>query len=121
MFISITKGGYLMTKQPVNEWLSEAETLFGENKLDWKFECPACGHVASIGDFKEVGADPNDAYQKCIGRVNGKGTTNQKDLGDGCNWAAFGLFGTAGKGRTVISENGKEVEVFDFAKKAINQ
>lgn len=105
-----------MIKQTVNEWLADGEKLFGKNKLAWKFVCPACGHVASIGDFKELDADGNDAYQKCIGRINGKGTSNQTDNGDGCNWAAYGLFGTAGKGRTVISENGKEVDVFDFAK-----
>jgi hypothetical protein len=105
-----------LIKQSLEEWRNEATKLFGENVLDWKFKCPACGHVASIGDFKEHGGDPNDAYQKCIGRVNGEGTKNQTDLGDGCNWAAFGLFGTAGKGRTVISEAGNEVEVFDFAK-----
>lgn len=104
-----------MVKQTVNEWLEEGEKLFGADKMKWKFECPACGHVASIGDFKEHGADPNDAYQKCIGRVNGKGTKNQKDLGDGCNWAAYGLFGTIGKGRTVISDEGNEVSVFDYA------
>jgi hypothetical protein len=110
-----------MIKQTQSEWMQEGKENFGEDFTNWKFKCPACGHVASIGEFKELGADPNDAYQKCIGRVNGKGTKNQKDLGDGCNWAAFGLFGTAGKGRTVISENGKEVDVFDFAKEAVSQ
>lgn len=104
------------TKQSVAEWLEEAEQLFGKDKKQWKFECPACGHVASIGDFINEGADHNDAYQVCIGRVNGKGTKNQKDLGDGCNWAAYGLFGVLGKGRTIVSEGGKDVEVFDFAK-----
>ena len=33
----------------------------------------------------------------------------------GCNWAAYGFFGTMGKGRTVIMEDGKKVEVFAFA------
>lgn len=106
-----------MKKQTVEEWLKEGEELFGKNKWDWKFKCPACSHVASIQDFKDAGSDDpaNDAYQKCIGRVNGKGTKNQTDLGHGCNWAAYGLFGTVGKGRTIISDSGSEVEVFDFA------
>ncbi|SET95427.1 hypothetical protein SAMN05421676_11245 [Salinibacillus kushneri] len=104
-----------MEKLTLNEWLEEGSKLFGENKLKWKFKCPACGHLASIEDFVEHDADPNDAYQKCIGRVNGKGTKNQTDLGHGCNWAAYGLFGTLDKGRTVISEDGDEVSVFDFA------
>lgn len=108
-----------MCKQTLAEWTNEGKQLFGKDFLEWKFECPVCGHVASIRDFKEVGADPNDAYQMCIGRVNGKGTKNQTDEGNGCNWAAFGLFGTVSKGRTVISDEGNEVSVFDFAKEAI--
>ncbi|WP_444811862.1 hypothetical protein ACQ0P7_04925, partial [Streptococcus canis] len=30
------------------------------------------------------------------------------------NWAAYGLFGTMGKGRVVILPNEDKVEVFDF-------
>jgi hypothetical protein len=59
--------------------------------------------------------DPFDAPQGCIGRTNGKGSNNGKDQGFGCNWAAYGLLGTLGKGRTVIFSDGHESEVFDFA------
>lgn len=104
-----------MTKQTLEEWMNEGKERFGDDFSNWKFKCPACGHVSSIKEFKEFGADPNDAYQKCIGRVNGKGTKDQTDLGNGCNWAAYGLFGTLGEGRTVISDQGNEVNVFDFA------
>ncbi|WP_153465058.1 VVA0879 family protein [Sediminibacillus terrae] len=105
-----------MNKQTLAEWLEEGENTFGSHKLKWRFKCPACGHEASIEDFVEHGADPNEAHQKCIGRVNGKGTKHQKDEGFGCNWAAYGLFGTLGNGRLVIADDGKEIEVFDFAK-----
>jgi hypothetical protein len=40
---------------------------------------------------------------------------NQADDGLGCDWAAYGLFQTLGKGRVVIAEDGSEVPVFDFA------
>lgn len=105
-----------MEKQSLTEWLEEGKKRFGEDFKNWKFKCPACGHVSSIKDFIDAGADANDAYQMCIGRVNGKGADGMKgkDEGNGCNWAAFGLFGTFGKGRIVVNE-GKETEVFDFA------
>ena len=105
-----------MIKQTVAEWKCEAEERFGKSPKNWKFQCPVCGHVQTPLDFVEFSDDPaNDAYTQCIGRVNGKGTKNQTDKGHGCNWAAYGLFGTAGKGRIIIADSGKEVEIFDFA------
>lgn len=106
-----------MKKQTLKEWLDEGKKIFGEDFKQWKFKCPACGRVSSIQDFLDAGADANDAYQECIGRVNGKGNKDGKDEGFGCNWVAYGFFGTLGKGRTVINDNGKEIEVFEFATK----
>jgi hypothetical protein len=105
-----------MITQTLDEWMAEGKARFGEDLTNWKFKCPACGHVASGQDFKDVGADTNDMYSVCIGRKNGKGVDamKSKDKGNGCNWAAFGLFRTLGKGRIVLNE-GKEVDVFDFA------
>lgn len=106
-----------IVKQTLKEWLDEGKERFGDDFLKWRFKCPACGHVASGQDFKDAGADPNDMYQACIGRHNGKGADGMKgkDEGFGCNWAAFGLFGNLSKGRVVVTPEGKEVEVFDFA------
>lgn len=106
-----------MIKQSLNEWTEEGKKRFGEDFTKWKFKCPACGHVASGQDFKDLKAVPNDMYQICIGRINGKGTDGMKskDEGYGCNWAAYGLFGNLGKGRIVITPEGKEIEIFDFA------
>lgn len=105
-----------MIKQTLEEWQSEGKRRFGDDFKNWKFKCPACGHVASGQDFKDAGADPDDMYQTCIGRHNGKGADGMrgKDNGYGCNWAAFGLFGNLGKGRIVVNE-GEEIQVFDFA------
>ena len=105
-----------MIKQTLIEWQEEAKRLFGEDHKQWKFKCPACGHISSVQDFIDAGADTNDAYQMCVGRVNGKGEKGMKgiDKGFGCNWAAFGLFGNLGKGR-IVNNEGKEIEVFDFA------
>ena len=104
-------------EQTLKEWQEEAKRLFGDNAKQWKFKCPACGHVASVQDFLNVGADANSAYQECIGRHTGKGSPKKGDT-SGCNWAAYGLFKTMGKGRTVIADDGTKVEVFDFAEGA---
>lgn len=70
------------------EWEKEGNELFGKDKLDWKFVCPACGHVSSINDFRRYTKDADDAVKNCIGRFNGKGVSgfNGKDNGDGCDW-----------------------------------
>ena len=107
------------TPIPVKDWLDEGKALFGADVMKWKFRCPMCGHVASVQEFKDVGAEsPDAAYQECIGRYRGAGSPNSKDGNpNGCNWAAYGLFGIPnGKGRLVLAEGGTVVEVFDYAK-----
>ena len=107
---------------PVKEWLAEGRELFGRDILKWKFRCPMCEHVASVQDFKDAGAeDPNDSFQECIGRYRGAGAPGAPDGNpDGCNWAAYGLFGIPNdKGRLVMAEDGKVLEVFDFAREEV--
>lgn len=99
------------------EWMEEGKKRFGEDIMKWKFKCPMCGHVASIQEFKDAGAeDPNCAYTECLGRYTGKGSP-QKGDSSGCNWAAYGLFGIPNdKGIVVISEeSGYGVEVYPYA------
>ena len=100
----------------IQEWREEGTRRFGEDYMDWKFECPMCGHIASIRDFKEAGAKgPNCACQECLGRYTGKGAPKAGDA-SGCNWAAYGLFGIPdGKGMIVLDEEGIWTECFAFA------
>ena|SRR5690606_32180606 len=102
-----------MIKQTLKEWLDEGKERFGDDFTKWKFECPACGHVNTGKEFADLGIDLNSMYNECIGRHTGKGSP-QKGDSSGCNWAAYGLFGTLGKGRIILND-GKESEVFDFA------
>lgn len=108
-----------MRKLTLEEWLAEGEKRFGKDYKKWKFVCPACGRVSSVKEFMKLGADPNDAYQNCVGRVNGKGKGFLKGeksdtFEDGCDWASYGLFGNMGKGPIVLN-NGKETQAFEFA------
>lgn len=92
-----------------NQWRNEGTARFGPDTLTWKFKCPSCGRIQSAEDlreFKEKGATPNDAYQRCKGRFTGgrKGA-------DKCDWAAFGLF----HGPDFVAINDKRIPVFEFA------
>lgn len=110
-------------KYTLKEWRAEAENRFGSNTEAWRFVCPACGRINTGREFRELDAEPNDMYQTCIGRHNGKGAEGAKHKPGtpppefGCNWAAFGLLGTLGKGDVVVTDEGKEVEVFSLAEK----
>lgn len=85
------------------EWLAEARRRFGERVGQWAFLCPRCGERQTVDDF--AAAKSGEASQECIGRhLEGRG----------CDWAAFGLLGTLGKGRLVEVSSGV-VEVFEFA------
>lgn len=101
-------------KDTLADWLTEGKETFGEDFSQWRFICPACGHIQTVQDFTDIGASANNAYQECIGRCTGKGSPKKGDT-SGCNWAAYGLFGTLGKGRIVVTDDGTEVEVFQFA------
>lgn len=104
-----------MKKYTLKEWLTEANRRFGKDPENWKFICPMCGRVNIGKEFKEAGAQPDDMYCNCIGRFNGNMVPASKSKGNGCDWAAYGLFGTAGKGVLVEKQDGSCVEVFDFA------
>jgi len=105
-----------MTKYTLQEWHAEGKRRFGDDYKNWRFVCPACGRINVGYEFNEAGAEPNDMYATCIGRHNGKGEKPLKgnETPNGCDWAAFGLLKTLGKGNIVISDDGNETEVFAF-------
>lgn len=52
----------IMTHQ---EWIEERKREFGENFMKCKFQCPMCGHIDSVQDFKDAGTDnPNCRIQR---------------------------------------------------------
>lgn len=96
-----------MKTQTLEEWQKEMKLAFPEGINSVSFECPKCGRVTSLGEFKALGADPDKAPQACIGRFV---------AGTGCDWAAFGLFLTLGKGRKLMMPDGATIEVFEFGR-----
>ncbi|MGT2969087.1 VVA0879 family protein [Streptococcus azizii] len=94
-----------MIEQTLSEWKAEGVNRFGEDVEQHVFKCPKCGRENKVIEFKEYADSPDSAVTNCIGRYN-------KSIG--CDWAAYGLFRTLGKGRVVIMPNGEKLEVFDF-------
>ena len=97
------------------EWEAEGEALFGEDKMQWKFVCPNCGHVQCPEDFRKYqdkGANPSDAYFNCIGRfmADAPGTIDNRK--SPCDYTQGGLFILSRI--VVIGEDGTKHKVFDF-------
>ena len=73
---------------------AEAAARFGPDPMGWAFQCPACGDVATLRDFRASGGNPNRAGQECIGRLLGSGPAEHGKPAQGvrgCDWAAYGL------------------------------
>ncbi len=96
------------------EWLDEGTKRFGENRLDWEFECPYCSTSQTARDFLDNSEDKEEMRKlissgvvgfSCIGRYV------EKEIG--CNWTCGGLFQI--HTTSVFTEEGKEVPCFDFS------
>ncbi|WP_193200228.1 VVA0879 family protein [Nostoc sp. MG11] len=80
-----------MNKQ---QWITQGETLFGQNKMQWKFKCPCCGHSATTEDYKKAGAPSSAVGFSCIGRwleVHKEAFDDKDKRKIPCNYAGGGL------------------------------
>lgn len=95
------------------EWEDEAIRRFGPDKNNWKFKCPACGHVASAREYIAVGGAGAVGFS-CIGRYK-KGTQGEfmANKKAPCNYAGGGLFQL--NPLLVQFEDGSETQAFEFA------
>ena len=94
------------------EWADEAKRLFGDDPMDWRFECPVCGYRARVRDWKDVGAISGEAGFSCLGRHLPE---EQRDPENGgpCDYAGGGLFRL---NPVIVHCDGTTVEMFEFAK-----
>ena len=102
----------VMTKE---EWIEKAKELFGEDVMDWKFVCPSCGNIQSVGDFKQYkdkGAKAESAYFNCIGRYDGHGDVPMLSGKSPCNYSGGGLIGL---NPITVTDGDKKTHVFAFA------
>lgn len=86
-------------KMTFTEWKKLGASLFGPSKLDWKFVCPSCGHIAKTSDWLDAGAKEGEVAFSCVGR-HPKTEGDRKKAADAafgkrggpCNYAGGGLF-----------------------------
>jgi hypothetical protein len=116
-----------MIKMTHQEFLTEAKARFGDDPRNWKFICPMCGTVQSVGQLAdaviEAGGTKDDVHRyvgfSCIGRFTGQGDAGiaAKNLGEkwdkGCNWTLGGLFQL--HTLEVVMEDGRHRPTFNLA------
>lgn len=105
-----------MNKRTVTleEYLTEAEKLFGPDKKQWKFICPGCGHIASVHDYENAGAPEGAIGFSCIGRFLNHCRDWLSGSGPGpCNYTQGGLFGISPV--KVVIDDEKNYYIFEFA------
>ena len=74
------------------EWNEKGESIFGTDKMVWKFVCPVCGHVQSVKDYKDAGAPVGAVAFSCIGRYLKVSRDALRETGKGpCNYTGGGL------------------------------
>ena len=107
------------------EWTSEARRRFGDDSLLWRFECPSCGLVQSLGDFKKAGiADAERVVAfSCIGRWRHGGAEAFRSEAhyaahgeNGCNYAGGGFIRI--NPVEVTAPDGSVHRVFEFAEES---
>lgn len=85
----------LLPTMKYQDWLAEGKRRFGDHGADlgaFRFKCPACGHVASVNDWKAAGAAEGEVAFSCIGRRLGAVRDVFADGPGPCNYAGGGLF-----------------------------
>jgi hypothetical protein len=107
------------------EWLAEGRKLFGDDPKDWRFVCPNCGNIQTIGDFMELrkhGIEIKDAqvaYFNCIGRYDTRIPAKKiGHIGEGKSPCDYSLGGLIHLHKTVVIDGDTEHRVFEFAEAA---
>jgi hypothetical protein len=94
----------------LEEWHAEGERLFGQDEMQWRFVCPACGHVATPLDWKNAGAKESHVAFSCVGRFM-ESPRDAFAKGPGpCNYAGGGLIGL-----NPVQIDGRKERYFAFA------
>lgn len=96
------------------EWIAEARLLFGSDEREWRFVCPSCGHVASVADWIDAGANEGHVAFSCVGRFLDGEPVDAFETPGPCNYAGGGLFRL--NPVSVQMPDGSTRATFEFAK-----
>lgn len=107
----MTDSKFIRVYSTKEAWYADAVRLFGKDVNNWKFVCPSCGHVASVKDWKDAGAEEGAIAVSCVGRYLPKRKEAFEKNGGPCNYAGYGLI-------KLNPVDVAGVEAFDFAPQA---
>jgi hypothetical protein len=88
-------------------WGELGESLFGADRMKWKFVCPVCKDQMTPSDYQEAGAPETAIAFSCVNRWRNP---------DKCNYAGGGLFRL--NPVTVQRTSGGETTMFAFAEES---
>lgn len=96
------------------QYFNTARERFGDDAATWRFVCPSCGHIASVSDWRKVGASEGEIAFSCVGRHMGAGGEKAfKQSGGPCNYTGGGLFRL--NPVRVLFDDGSVSEFFEIA------
>ena len=92
----------------ISEWLDEGVKRFGRDVTNWKFQCPQCKRIYSVGEYPDACDERRkllQAAKKCIDRHRG------------CTYQYFNVTKNVelAKGGIVVEHNGRQFHFFDYA------
>ena len=95
------------------EWRADAVRRFGDDEMQWAFECPICKHVATVSEYQAAGAPVGAVGFSCIGRWMKSARDAFGGEGPGpCNYTGGGLFRL---NPVTVIDGDREHSLFEFA------
>lgn len=100
----------------ISEWLDEGLVRFGNNISNWRFQCPHCQRIYSVGEYPDVDDERKKLFvaaRKCIDYHRMSKSWDE----DGCTYHYFKVDEAVelAKGGIVVEENGKRYHFFNYA------
>jgi hypothetical protein len=94
------------------QWEAAGASRYGTDRMQWKFRCPSCGHIATPADYRSAGAPENAVAFSCVGRWSGSESEAFAGKKGPCNYAGGGLFRL---NPIAVTDGANKHEMFDFA------
>jgi hypothetical protein len=101
-----------MIRMTREQWIAAGKSRYGADRMQWRFRCPSCGHIATPQDYRAAGAPQTAVGFSCVGRWSGAASEAFSDASGPCNYAGGGLFRI---NPLLVTDGEQEWQMFDFA------
>jgi hypothetical protein len=100
----------------ISEWLDEGAKRFGRDMTNWKFQCPQCKRIYSVGEYPDICGERSKllrAAKKCIDWYRNIELWDEHR----CTYHYFNVTENVelAKGGIVVEHNSKQCHFFDYA------